>query len=259
MQTVTLGQVGLRVSRLGIGTGTDGWNHQSSQTCLGFDACVDLVRFAYDSGITLWDTADQYGSHPHFAEALKSIDRSTVVISTKTTSATADGMRADLDRFRRELETDYLDIVLLHCMTQSDWPERYAGPMEVLSEARAAGIVRAVGVSCHDFGAFQVAAASDWVEVVLARINHARKHMDASPEEVVRVMEAMHAAGKGVYGMKVMGAGDLGGDPGRAVRYVMGLTCVDAMVVGMVSREQVRENIRLVESLERETAAAQVA
>jgi predicted aldo/keto reductase-like oxidoreductase len=164
-------------------------------------------------------------------------------------------MRADLDRFRRELNTDYLDIVLLHCMTQTDWPERFTGAMNALKEAQQQGIVKATGVSCHDIGAFRTAADSDWVEVVLARINHAGKHMDASPEEVVRVMEKMHASGKGIYGMKVIGQGALGDDPEGAFRYVMGLDCVDAMVVGMTSPEQIAENLRRVEALERETAA----
>lgn len=256
MDTVTLGRVGLQVSRLGIGTGTNGWNHESDQTRQGFDECVDLIKFAYDQGITFWDTADQYGSHPHIGEALKMIDRSSVVISTKTNAATAEGMRADLDRFRKEMGIDYFDIILLHCMTQSDWPERYAGPMDVLREAREKGIVRAVGVSCHDFGAFQTAAASEWVEVVLARINYAQKHMDATPEEVIRVMRQMHNSGKGIYGMKIVGAGDLTEDPEKSLRFVMKLDCVDAMIVGMTSREQVLQNIRLVESLEREAVTA---
>jgi predicted aldo/keto reductase-like oxidoreductase len=256
MQTVTLGQTGLRVSRLGIGTGTNGWNHESDQTRLGFQELADLLRFGYDRGVRFWDAADQYGSHTHMREALQSLDRPSVVIATKTTSVTAEGMKADLDRFRSEIGSDYLDIVLLHCMTQTTWPERYAGAMEVLSDARASGVVRAVGVSCHDFGAFQVAAESDWVEVVLARINYARKHMDASPEEVIRVMEKMHASGKGVYGMKVMGAGELGSDPTKAIRYVMDLDCVDALTIGMVSRDQITSNVAIVESLERERVTA---
>jgi aryl-alcohol dehydrogenase-like predicted oxidoreductase len=256
MKTVTLGKVGLQVSRLGIGTGTNGWNHESDQTRLGFNECADLLRFAYDQGVRFWDTADMYGSHKNLAEAFKSVDRTQVVISTKTVSATADGMKADLDRFRTELNTDYLDIVLLHCMTQSNWPERYAPVMEVLSEARSKGIAKAVGVSCHDFGAFQTAAETDWVEVVLARINYAKKHMDATPEEVVSVIRRMHDSGKGIYGMKVVGAGELGDDSEKAMRYVMDLGCVDALIVGMVSREQVLQNVRAIESWEREAVPA---
>jgi predicted aldo/keto reductase-like oxidoreductase len=124
--------------------------------------------------------------------------------------------------------------------------------MEALSEAQARGHVRAVGVSCHNLGAFQTAAVTPWVEIVLARINHAGLNMDGSPAEIIAVMEQMHAAGKGIYGMKVMGCGKLGEDPRRAVEYVMDLPCVDALVLGMMSREQVDENVGLVEQLEAE-------
>ncbi len=256
MQTVTLNQTGIQVSRLAFGTGSDGWQHASNQTRIGFEPLVNLIRFAYERGVTFWDSADQYGSHPHFGRALNFIPRTSVVITTKTTSVTAEGARADLDRFRRELNTDYLDIVLLHCMTQGDWPTRYAGAMDVLSEAKQQGIVKAVGVSCHDINAFRTAAETDWVEVVLARINYAQKHMDASPDEVIQVMERMHALGKGIYGMKVFGNGDLAHDPEKALRYVMNLRCVDALTLGMTSESEVTEGIQVMEMLEREAVPA---
>jgi 1-deoxyxylulose-5-phosphate synthase len=243
MQIVTLGQSGLRVSRLCIGTGTNGWGGKSNQTGLGLEGLADLLRYAYDRGVRFWDSADQYGSHPHVRRALRTLDRAQVVVTTKTRGAGYDEVTADVEGFRREMDTDYLDIVLLHCLTEAAWPARFAGAMEALSEAKARGHVRAVGVSCHDFGAFQT-----------ARINHAGVSMDASPPQVIGVMEQMHAAGKGIYGMKVMGAGRLGEDPRRAIQFVLGLPCVDALVLGMMSREQVDENIALLESLENHTA-----
>ena len=98
---------------------------------------------------------------------------------TKTHASTEKEMWADLDRFRKEIGTELLDIVLLHCMMSADWPKEKAGAMAVLSEAKAKGIIRAHGVSCHDFGALKAAAASDWVEVDLARLNPAGAIMDA--------------------------------------------------------------------------------
>ena len=97
--------------------------------------------------------------------ALKTVARDKVVIMTKTHASTEKEMWADLDRFRKEIGTDMLDIVLLHCMMSADWPKQKAGAMAVLSEAKAKGIIRAHGVSCHDFGALKAAAASDWVDV----------------------------------------------------------------------------------------------
>ena len=247
---VTLGHTGIRVSRLAIGTGTNGWSGHSNQTRLGFDRLVDLLCYAYDRGITFWDLADQYGSHPHAAAALRRIGREKVVITTKTTSRTPAEIHQDLDRFRKELDTDTLDIVLLHCLTDPEWVGNLGSVMEAMSKAKDRGILRAVGVSCHNFGAFQAAAACDWVEVVLARINHAGLSMDAPPPEVIPVLEQMHRRGKGVYGMKVMGCGKLGDDPARAMQFALNLSCLDAIVIGMEDEGQIDRNLDLLRQFE---------
>jgi predicted aldo/keto reductase-like oxidoreductase len=177
------------------------------------------------------------------------VSRPNVVVTTKTVSRTPHEVEADVHRFLREQGTDYLDIVLLHCLTEPDWPERYASGMEALTRMKEAGLLRAVGVSCHNFGAYQNAARQPWVEVVLARINYAGVSMDAPPADVVPVLDEMHAAGKGIYGMKVVGAGRLALDPRRAIRYVMGLTSVHAIVIGMQSEAEIDDDVELVEEL----------
>lgn len=247
---VTLGNTGIRVSRLAIGTGTQGWGGHSNQTRLGFDRLADLLCYAHERGVTFWDLADQYGTHPHAAAAMRRVGRENVVITTKTVSRTPAEIHQDLDRFRRELGTDTLDIVLLHCLTDPEWVGKLGSVMEAMSKAKERGILRAVGVSCHNFGAFQAAAACDWVEVVLARINHAGLHMDAPPQEVIPVLEQMHRRGKGVYGMKVMGCGQLGDDPSRAIRFALDLPCLDAIVIGMEDEGQVDQNLDLLRRLE---------
>jgi aryl-alcohol dehydrogenase-like predicted oxidoreductase len=247
---VTLGSTGIRVSRLCIGTGTNGWNGESNQTRLGFDRLVDLLCYAHDRGITFWDLADQYGSHPHAAASMRRVGRENVVLTTKTVSRTPAEIHQDLDRFRRELETDTLDIVLLHCLTDPEWVNKLGSVMEAMSKAKERGILRAVGVSCHNFGAFQAAADCDWVDVVLARINYAGASMDAPPDQVVPVLERMHRRGKGVYGMKVIGAGKLGDDPARAMEFVLNLSCVDAIVIGMDDEGQIDQNLKLLQRLE---------
>src|SRR5437763_14517418 len=121
MQRVTLGKSGITVSRLCIGTGTSGWGGSSNQTRLGFERCVRLLRYAYERGITFWDSADQYGSHRHVREALRAVGREHVVVTTKTTSRRPDDVEADVHRFLKELGAEYLDIALLHCLTEPDW------------------------------------------------------------------------------------------------------------------------------------------
>ena len=142
-----------------------------------------------------------------------------------------------------------LDVVLLHFMTQPDWPRRYAGAMEALSRAKEQGKVRAVGVSCHGYRSLCTAADTDWAEVVLVRINHAGVNMDASPSEITPVIERMYASGKAVYGMKVLGCGELAHDPRAAIRYVLQLGTVHALTIGTSNHEQLLENLRLVEEL----------
>ena len=134
--TVTLGSTGITTSRLAMGTGTVGVDHHSHQTALGVKGLSDLLLNGYDHGLRFFDSADSYGSHPHVAEALKHVPRDKVTVLSKSWARDAAGMRADLDRFRKELGTDYLDICLMPCLTEADWTDRYRGAMDVLSEAK---------------------------------------------------------------------------------------------------------------------------
>src|SRR5450755_2858018 len=207
--TVSLGSTGIKTSRLAMGTGTVGSGHHSHQTDLGVKGLSELLLNGYDGGLRFFDAADTYGSHPHVAEALKHVPRDKVTVLTKTFSRDPKSAREDLDRFRRELGVDYLDICLMHCLTEGDWTERYKGVMDVLSEAKEKGIIRAHGCSCHSIEALRAAAKSPWVEVDLARMNPIGAVMDADPETVASVLREMRAAGKAVVGMKILGQGAL--------------------------------------------------
>jgi len=243
---VILGKTGIRTSRLAMGTGTVGSGHHSNQTALGLKGLSDLLLNGYDRGLRFFDSADAYGSHPHVAEALKHVPRDKITILTKTWARDPKTARADLDRFRRELGTDTIDICLMHCLTEGDWTERYKGVMDVLSEAKEKGTIRAHGCSCHSIEALRAAAKSPWVEVDLARINPIGSHMDGSPQEVVSVLKEMKAAGKGVIGMKILGQGDLHGRVDDALRYALSLGVLDAFTIGAESRTEQEDLIRRV-------------
>lgn len=242
---VKLGPMGVEVSRLAMGTGTNGAGGSSNQTKkLGVKGLADLFRTAVDNGVTFWDTADQYGTHPHAREALKGVSREKVTILSKTHASTEKEMRADLDRFRRELNTDYIDILLLHAMMDGDWPERKKGAMAVISEAREKGIVRTHGTSCHTLEALKTAAANPWVQVDLARINPARVAMDADPQTVIAVLKQMKASGKGVIGMKILGAGRLRNKADESLQFALSLDCVDCFTIGSESRAEMEDLLR---------------
>ena len=233
--TVTLGKTGIQTSRLAMGTGTVGSGHHSHQTALGIQGLSSLLLNGYDHGLRFFDSADSYGSHPHVAEALKHVDRSKVTVLTKSWARSADEMRSDIDRFRKELGTEYIDVFLMHCLTEGDWTTRYRPVMDVLSEAKQKGIIRAHGCSCHSIEALRAAAKSPWVEVDLARINPIGSHMDADPETVAGVLREMRAAGKGVIGMKILGQGDMRDRQDEALKYALGLGVVDAFTIGAES------------------------
>ena len=238
---VILGNTGIRLSRLAMGSGTSGSNHSSDQVRLGIKTFSDLLCYAYDQGVNFWESADQYGSHDHLNVGMRRVGREKVVILTKTHARTANQMRADLDRFRKELGTDYIDIVLLHCMITPDWPKERQGAMDVLFEAREKGIIRAHGVSCHTLEALREAARNSWVQVDLARINPIQAHMDADPATVISVLREMKKAGKGVIGMKILGQGLLAHDVNRAIRHAVQLDCLDALTIGFTTRSQLDE------------------
>src|ERR1700675_1703036 len=242
--TVILGKTGIRTSRLAMGTGTVGSGHHSHQTALGIDGLSRLLLNGYDQGLRFFDSADSYDSHPHRAEALTQAPRHKVTLLTKTGARDAASARADLDRFRRELGTDHIDICLMHCLTESDWTDRYKGVMDVLSEAKEKGIIRAHGCSCHSIEALRAATKSSWVEVHLVRINPVGAYMDSDPDTVVSVIKEMRAAGKGIIGMKILGQGDLRNRQDEALNFALSLNLLDAFTIGAESKTEQEDLIR---------------
>jgi predicted aldo/keto reductase-like oxidoreductase len=210
----------------------------------GAEGLADLLKAAYDQGITFWDSADQYGSHPHVRQALKRVQREKVTLLSKTHASTEQEMRADLDRFRRELNTDYLDILLLHCMTDRQWPEQKKGAMAVIAEAREKGIVRTHGISCHTIEALRAAVESPWAQVALVRINPAKAAMDVDPQTVVGVMRQMKDSGKGVIGMKILGAGQLRNRVDECLQFALSLDCLDCFTIGSESRGEMEDLVK---------------
>jgi len=239
---VKLGKTGIEMSRMAMGTGTHGFGGASNQTRqMGIKGVSDMLRAAYDDGINFWETADQYGSHPHVGTALKKVEREKVVILTKSNSNSYEAMKKDLDRFRQELGTDYLDIVLLHAVTDPQWNQNMTGAMEALSEAKEKGLIRAHGVSCHSIGALEAAADEPWVEVDLARYNPGGVRMDADVPTVRKVLTRMKKNGKAIIAMKVYGCGQLLDMKDECLQFQTGEGLADAFTMGFESIEQLRD------------------
>ena len=250
---VTLGRTGIETSLLGMGTGSVGVQHSSNQVKLGEAGFARLVRHAFDRGIIYFDTADQYGSHIYLRTALKGLPREKLFIQTKTRATTAEMAKADIERFRQELGTEYLDTLLMHCMTKESWPADFRPVMDVLTEAKEKKRVRAVGVSCHGMAPLRSAVKCDWVEVDLARINPVGGNagrMDGTPQEVAECLKQMHGQGKGILGMKILAEGTLKTPEKQleSLRFVLGLGAVDAFVIGFENTKQIDEICKLIET-----------
>ena len=252
---VTLGGTGVTTSFLAFGTGMNGGDRSSDLTRLGQAEFTRILRHGLDEGVRFLDMADLYGTHPFVREAVKGVPRDRYTLLTKIWPnkeewvTPSGGAREEVDRFRRELGTDTLDVCLIHCMLNERWPEELARVRDELSKLKDEGAVRAVGVSCHDHGALKRAADLPWVDVILARINHRGGEefaCDDTADEVAKTLRRARANGKAVVGMKIFGAGMLTRPEDRAasLRYVLGNDLVDAITIGTTAPGQVDENLQ---------------
>ncbi len=247
---VPLGKKGLKICRLGFGTGSIGGKIQRD---LGQAEFTRLIRYAYDRGITYIDTADMYRTHEMVREAIKGLPREKLWIQTKMWWSPENIQKPfeALDRYRKELNTDYVDSLLIHCTMKPTWPEDVKPMMDAFNEAQAKQWVRLRGMSCHGLPALHQASKVDWAEVQLARVNPQGRHVDGPIpdtetgliDEVMKEIRAMHASGRGVIGMKLVGNGDFTNraDRERAIRYAMTCGCVDAIVIGFKSAAEIDE------------------
>lgn len=241
----------LTVPRIGIGFGVKSYNRESNLTRRGLEHADRIVRYAYDCGIRLFDNADLYGSHGYVAKALRGKPRDSYALISKVwflPGGLPEPERQDagdaVRRFLKELKTDYIDLVQIHCMTARNWTSTMRRQMDQLEELKEQGLIRAHGVSCHSVAALEAAAESDWVEVVHSRFNHLGTKMDDKPEVVQPVLQRIHDAGKGVIAMKVVGEGAFSKDPElreKALRFVMASGCVDVMIVGFELESEMDE------------------
>ena len=250
---VTLGGTGIRLSRLGMGTGS---SNGFEQTALGKAEFTQLVHYAYDQGITYIDTAQAYKTFSWIADSIQGLPREKLFIQSKVPGRPKDVL-ATIDNQRKTLDTDYIDSLLIHCMTRDDWTDEWKYVMDAFDEAKEKKWIRAKGVSCHSLPALRHAVASDWTQTHLVRINPEGNHMDGQTGEwandeyeervapVLEQIKLMHAKGHGVIGMKIIGNGDFKSPEARekSIRFAMSHPEIDAIVIGFTSRKQIDEAI----------------
>ena len=247
---VKLGKTGLKVSRIAMGTGTTGGNRQSNFTRMGMQDFMKLAKHNWEKGIRFFDMADSYGSHTYVREILKEVPRENATLMSKMWTTDTRWQKLEpvsktLDRFRTETGSDYFDILLMHCLVNGNWKNEKKEIMDGFSEAKQKGIVKTVGVSCHNFDALKVAVDEPWVDVILARINPFGTHMDGTPEQIMALLETARKNGKGIIGMKIFGNGDNTSDAEREKSLNFALKCenIHCITLGMEKVDQIDDAI----------------
>ncbi|MHC4743229.1 MAG: aldo/keto reductase [Planctomycetota bacterium] len=254
-QRVLLGRTRIKVSRVGLGTGMRGGGRQSNHTRMGHDKFNTLARCCYEKGLRLFDVADLYGTHPYLADALKVMPRKDFVISTKIwwrpggiPEKERDPADVLLERFLKELKTDYIDLVLLHCAVSEKWPTELSDYMNTLAKLKKKGLIRAHGLSVHSLAALKAAVNESWVDSMHARINPYGVKMDVKGAEnvprVEKVLKALRKQGKAVIGMKILGEGtfrDSDEKRDKSIKYALQSGCMDAMVIGFEKPNEIED------------------
>jgi len=252
---VPLGKTGIEVTRLAQGTGYNGTNHSSAHTRQGKAAFERLLKHSLERGIRFIDMADLYGSHTFVKDVVKSLPRDKYVLLSKIWPRPAEwttpsgGATKEVDRFRQELDVDQIEVCLIHCMTDDQWPTQYERVRDELSQLQDKNVIRAKGVSCHDLGALKAAAVHPWVDVIFARVNYRcgkEYHCDGTVEEVETVLRTARRNGKAVVGMKIFGGGRLvePEEKDASLKYVLANDLVDAMTIGMLNPEEVDDTLQ---------------
>jgi aryl-alcohol dehydrogenase-like predicted oxidoreductase len=248
---VALGDSGVKVTRLALGTGTYGGRVQRE---LGQEAFTSLVRHAYDRGIRFFETAEGYTGMPEMLGiALKGLPRDSYRLMTKFSER--GDLQAKMDRARTALNTDYFDILLMHCMRSPTWADDGKAMRDGLSEAKSKKILMAHGASCHGLQALGSLPGDKWLDVALMRMNHKGVRMDTPSmndtndlgdvPQVVAQAKKVRAQGTGILSMKLVGEGQFtnADDREAALKFVLGQGLADAVTIGYKSPAEIDEAI----------------
>jgi predicted aldo/keto reductase-like oxidoreductase len=250
---VTLGKSNVKVTRLAFGTGTTSGRAQRE---LGQEGFTTLVRYAYDHGIRFFETAESYHGMPEMlAIALKGLPRDSYRLMTKYSTPASGDPAPKIDQFRKQLNSEYIDILLLHCLRPPTWATDYESLQDGFSLAQQKGIIASHGASIHGLPALRTIPGNQWLQIAMIRMNHNGTRMDTpemrdvdqlgNVDEVVAHTKAVHSQGMGVISMKLVGEGRFtkAEDRDASMKFAMNLGCVDAVTIGFTNTAQIDEAI----------------
>jgi len=254
---VPLGNTGLKVSRLGLGLGS---SNGMIQAAGGQEKFTAFIRHAFDQGITMLDTAQNYRTFTMIAPAIKGLPREKIFIQSKIEQP--NDMLNAIDNHRKTFNTDYVDSLLVHIQYRENWTETWKRALDDFNTALQKKWILSKGVSCHSLPALRTSISSDWTQVHLVRVNPQGIRIDNEQQvswaggindinPVLVELKKMKEKKRGVIGMKIFGNGEMHTDADRekSVRFAMSLPEIDAVIIGFADVEQLDKGIQLVNTV----------
>ncbi len=240
MEKKKLGNTGISVSKLCFGALTIG----PLQANLPLDEGAKVIREAIDRGVNFIDTAQLYETYEYINRALTPNIKNNIVISTKSYAYSKKTAEESLKEALEKLNRDYIDIFLLHEQESEHTIRGHYEALEYFIKMKEKGIIRAVGISTHNIAAVKAANEYEEIEVIHPIINkNGLGIQDGNVEDMIKALEISKEKGKGIYGMKPLGGGNLISSIDECFDFVLNLDFLDSIAVGMQRVEEVIANV----------------
>lgn len=244
MQRIKLGNTDIEVSRLCFGSLT----MTPFQAGLSVSDGAYLIEYAYNKGINFIDTAEIYENYDYIKLALKGIKREDFVISTKSYAYTEEMARESLDLALKELDTDYIDIFLLHEQESIHTVRGHFDAIEYFLKQKEKGKIRSIGISTHRISGALAAKQVKEIEILHPIVNKKGIGIqDGNIDEMIEMLRKVKKVGKGIYAMKPLGGGHLIKEATSSFNFVKNIDVIDSIAIGMQSTTEIDANIELLE------------
>lgn len=239
MEYTRLGKTDIMVSKMCFGALVIGPLQAKMPVADG----AQVIQTALEHGVNFIDTAELYGTYDHIREASKHAPVQPVV-ATKSYAYTAEGAAQSVEKARKGLDRDVLDIFMLHEQESRLTLRGHRDALEFYLNEREKGRIRAVGVSTHNIEVVRAICAMPEIDVVHPLVNMTGIGIgDGTIDEMLDAVKDAYDSGKGVYSMKPFGGGNLLHSYEACLDFVLGLPFVHSIAVGMQTAEEVEMNI----------------
>lgn len=261
MPTRILGRTGARVSILAMGGGSRFLMYRDE------DKALEALNRAFDLGITYMDTAYSYGngrSEERVGKVMKT-RRKGIFLVTKIEARKGDEAQRILEGSIKRLQTDHVDLIHVHSLTdEKDLAavEAPDGVLNVLLKLRDQKVTRFIGITSHtDPVVLKTALERHDFDCTQMALNAARAGMRSGKGGMVPnpdlktsfediALPVARRKHMGVIAMKVFAQDSLVGQatPEKLIYYPLSLPGVTLAVAGMPKFEFIEQNIALVKA-----------